>query len=68
MKKFIAFMAALLVGCGKSGDKGELVRGKGDGILRAMWYDFSTGRCFTMGKSDDDGFNARCATNPSSNC
>jgi hypothetical protein len=31
MKKFIAFMAisTLLIGCGKSGDKGELVGVKG---------------------------------------
>jgi hypothetical protein len=39
MKKFIAFMAilALLVSCGKSGDKGELVGVKEvSGTLRNM--------------------------------
>jgi hypothetical protein len=54
--KFIAFMAilALLVSCGKSGDKGELV-----GVQGGRWhpekpYMFCHGACFIMGKSDDD--------------
>jgi hypothetical protein len=56
MKKFIAFMAilALLVSCGKSGQRwiGELK--EVNGILRTIWYDFSTGGAYIMGKSDDD--------------
>ena len=58
MKKFIAFMAilALLIGCGKSGDKGELV-----GINGGKWHPekpygmtLVPGGAFIMGKSDDD--------------
>jgi formylglycine-generating enzyme required for sulfatase activity len=57
MKKFIAFMAilALLVSCGKSGDKGELV-----GVQGGKWHPekpygmtLVPGGAF-MGKSDDD--------------
>lgn len=60
MKKFIAFIAfsflTLLVGCGRSGDKGELV-----GVKGAKWHpekpygmELVPGGSFIMGKSDDD--------------
>jgi gliding motility-associated lipoprotein GldK len=58
MKKFIAFtvFSALLVGCGGSSDKGELV-----GIKGKKWYpekplgmSLIPGGAFIMGKSDDD--------------
>jgi gliding motility-associated lipoprotein GldK len=58
MKKFIAFTAilTLLIGCGKSGDKGELV-----GIKGAKWHpekphgmSLISGGSFIMGKSDQD--------------
>jgi hypothetical protein len=40
MKKFIAYtsLLAVLIGCGKSGDKGELVGiNGGNGILKTLW-------------------------------
>jgi gliding motility-associated lipoprotein GldK len=58
MKKFIAFTAilTLLISCGKSGDKGELV-----GIKGAKWHpekpfgmSLVPGGSFIMGKSDQD--------------
>jgi gliding motility-associated lipoprotein GldK len=58
MKKFIAFTAilTLLISCGKSGDKGELVGTKG-----AKWHPekpfgmaLVSGGSFIMGKSDQD--------------
>jgi gliding motility-associated lipoprotein GldK len=58
MKKFIAFTAilTLLIGCGKSSDKGELV-----GIKGAKWHpekpfgmSLVSGGSFIMGKSDQD--------------
>ena len=58
MKKFIAFTAilTLLIGCGKSGDKGELV-----GVKGAKWHpekphgmSLISGGSFIMGKSDQD--------------
>jgi gliding motility-associated lipoprotein GldK len=58
MKKFIAFTAilTLLISCGKSGDKGELVGAKG-----AKWHpekpfgmSLVPGGSFIMGKSDQD--------------
>jgi hypothetical protein len=57
MKKFIAFMAisTLLIGCGKSSDKGELVVCQvKNGILKTLRNDLSSWWCFIMGKSDDD--------------
>jgi hypothetical protein len=57
MKKFIAFMAisTLLIGCGKSSDKGELVVCQvKNGILKTLRNDLSSRWCFIMGKSDDD--------------
>jgi len=58
MKKFIAFTAilTLIISCGKSGDKGELVGAKG-----AKWHPekpfgmaLIPGGSFIMGKSDQD--------------
>ncbi len=58
MKKFIAFTAilTLLISCGKSGDKGELV-----GIKGAKWHpekpfgmSLVSGGSYIMGKSDQD--------------
>jgi len=58
MKKFIAFTAILtmLIGCGRSSDKGELV-----GVKGAKWHPekpygmtLVPGGAFIMGKSDDD--------------
>jgi gliding motility-associated lipoprotein GldK len=58
MKKFIAFaaMLTLVIGCGKSGDKGELV-----GVTGGKWHPekpygmtLVPGGSFIMGKSDDD--------------
>jgi gliding motility-associated lipoprotein GldK len=58
MKKFIAFTAilSLLISCGKSGDKGELV-----GVKGSKWHPekpfgmtLVPGGSFIMGKSDDD--------------
>jgi gliding motility-associated lipoprotein GldK len=58
MKKFIAFTAilTLLISCGKSGDKGELV-----GVKGAKWHpekpfgmSLVSGGSFIMGKSDQD--------------
>ncbi|MES2575875.1 MAG: gliding motility lipoprotein GldK [Bacteroidota bacterium] len=58
MKKFIAFAAiiTLLIGCGKTGDKGELV-----GVKGAKWHPekpygmtLIPGGSFIMGKSDED--------------
>jgi hypothetical protein len=57
MKKFIAFMAilALLVSCGKSGDKGELVGVKGGKWQPEKPYGMTlVPGAFIMGKSDDD--------------
>lgn len=58
MKKFIAFTAilALLIGCGKTSDKGELV-----GVKGAKWHPekpygmtLVPGGSYIMGKSDED--------------
>jgi len=58
MKKFIAFTAilTLLIGCGKTSDKGELV-----GVKGAKWHPekpygmtLVPGGSFIMGKSDED--------------
>ena len=58
MKKFIAFTAilTLLISCGKSGDKGELV-----GVKGAKWHpekpfgmSLVSGGSYIMGKSDQD--------------
>ncbi len=58
MKKFIAFAAilTLVIGCGKSGDKGELV-----GVTGGKWHPekpygmtLVPGGSFIMGKSDAD--------------
>ncbi|MBP4136724.1 MULTISPECIES: T9SS ring complex lipoprotein PorK/GldK [Flavobacterium] len=58
MKKFIAFaaMLTLVIGCGKSGDKGELV-----GVTGGKWHPekpygmtLVPGGSFIMGKSDAD--------------
>ncbi|OYX81488.1 MAG: gliding motility lipoprotein GldK [Flavobacteriales bacterium 32-34-25] len=58
MKKFIAFMAilSLLISCGKSSDKGELV-----GVKGAKWHPekpygmtLVPGGAYIMGKSDED--------------
>nr|WP_294922515.1 gliding motility lipoprotein GldK [uncultured Flavobacterium sp.] len=58
MKKFIAFatMLTLVIGCGKSGDKGELV-----GVQGGKWHPekpygmtLVPGGSFIMGKSDGD--------------
>jgi gliding motility-associated lipoprotein GldK len=58
MKKFIAFTAilAVLISCGRSSDKGELV-----GVKGAKWHPekpygmtLVPGGAFIMGKSDDD--------------
>jgi hypothetical protein len=56
MKKFIAFMAiALLVSCGKSGDKGELVGVQGEWHPEKPYgMTLVPGGAFIMGKSDDD--------------
>lgn len=58
MKKFIAFMAilTLLIGCGKSSDKGELVGVKGQKWNPEKPYGMTLvpGGAFIMGKSDDD--------------
>jgi hypothetical protein len=43
------------IGCGKSGDKGELVGVKGQNeILKTIRNDLVPGGAFIMGKSDDD--------------
>lgn len=66
MMKFIAFLAILtiLIGCGGSSDKGELV-----GVKGKKWHPekpFGTvlipGGAFIMGKSDDDLANSQDAT------
>ncbi|TRX24423.1 gliding motility lipoprotein GldK [Flavobacterium franklandianum] len=66
MKKFIAFAAilALLIGCGKISDKGELV-----GVKGAKWHPekpygmtLVPGGSFIMGKSDADVANVGDAT------
>lgn len=58
MKKFIAFMAitTLLIGCGKSSDKGELVGVKGQkwNPEKPFGMALVPGGAFIMGKSDDD--------------
>jgi gliding motility-associated lipoprotein GldK len=58
MKKFIAFMAilTLLIGCGKSSDKGELVGVKGSKWHPEKPYGMTLvpGGAFIMGKSDAD--------------
>ena len=66
MKKFIAFTAilTLLVSCGKTSDKGELV-----GVKGAKWHPekpygmtLVPGGAFIMGKSDEDVANVGDAT------
>jgi len=66
MKKFIAFTAilTLLIGCGKTTDKGELV-----GVKGAKWHPekpfgmtLVPGGSFIMGKSDEDVANVGDAT------
>ena len=66
MKKFIAFTAilTLLIGCGKTGDKGELV-----GVKGAKWHPekpygmtLVPGGAYIMGKSDEDVANVGDAT------
>ena len=58
MKKFIAFTAilTLLISCGKSSDKGELVGVKGEKWHPEKPYGMTLvpGGSFIMGKSDDD--------------
>lgn len=58
MKKFIAFTAilTLLIGCGKSSDKGELVGVKGQKWHPEKPYGMTLvpGGAFIMGKSDED--------------
>jgi gliding motility-associated lipoprotein GldK len=65
MKKFVAFSAviALLVGCGKSSDKGELVGVKGRKWHPEKPYGMTLvpGGAFIMGKSDDDLANVQDA-------
>lgn len=65
MKKLIAFtfFSALLVGCGSSGDKGELVGVKGKKWYPEKPYGMSLvpGGAFIMGKSDDDLANVQDA-------
>ena len=65
MKKFIAFTAILtiLIGCGRSSDKGELV-----GVKGKQWHPekpfgmaLIPGGSFIMGKSDDDIANVQDA-------
>ena len=65
MKKFVAFTAiiTLLIGCGRSSDKGELV-----GVKGKKWYPekpygmtLIPGGAFIMGKSDDDLANVQDA-------
>ncbi|WP_291104838.1 MULTISPECIES: gliding motility lipoprotein GldK [unclassified Flavobacterium] len=66
MKKFIAFTAilSLLIGCGKSSDKGELVGVKGGKWHPEKPYGMTLipGGSFIMGKSDDDVANVGDAT------
>ncbi|TDD93758.1 T9SS ring complex lipoprotein PorK/GldK [Flavobacterium cellulosilyticum] len=66
MKKFIAFIAiiTLLIGCGKTSDKGELV-----GVKGAKWHPekpygmaLVPGGSFIMGKSDEDVAHVQDAT------
>jgi len=58
MKKFVAFTAiiALLISCGRSNDKGELVGVKGKKWRPEKPYGMTLipGGAFIMGKSDDD--------------
>jgi formylglycine-generating enzyme required for sulfatase activity len=56
MKKFIAFMAilALLVSCGKSGDKSWSVQGGKWHPEKPYGMTLVPGGAFIMGKSDDD--------------
>jgi gliding motility-associated lipoprotein GldK len=65
MKKFLAFMAilALLTGCGKSGDKGELVGVKGGKWNPEKPYGMTLvpGGAYIMGKSDNDVANIQDA-------
>lgn len=65
MKKFIAFASVLtlLVSCGKSGDKGELVGVKGKKWHPEKPYGMTLvpGGAFIMGKSDDDLANVQDA-------
>ena len=65
MKKFVAFSAlfALLVGCGRSNDKGELVGVKGKKWHPEKPYGMTLvpGGAFIMGKSDDDLANVQDA-------
>jgi len=66
MKKFIAFTAilTLLIGCGKSSDKGELVGIKGQKWHPEKPYGMTLipGGSFIMGKSDEDLANVGDAT------
>lgn len=65
MKKLIAFtvISALLIGCGRSGDKGELVGVKGKKWNPEKPYGMTLvpGGAFIMGKSDDDLANVQDA-------
>jgi gliding motility-associated lipoprotein GldK len=65
MKKLIAFtvISALLVGCGRSSDKGELVGVKGKKWHPEKPYGMTLvpGGAFIMGKSDDDLANVQDA-------
>ncbi|HEY0046156.1 MAG TPA: gliding motility lipoprotein GldK [Flavobacterium sp.] len=65
MKKFVAFTAvvALLVGCGRSNDKGELVGVKGRKWHPEKPYGMTLipGGSFIMGKSEDDLANVQDA-------
>lgn len=65
MKKFIAFTAiiSLLISCGKSSDKGELVGVKGEKWHPEKPYGMTLvpGGSFIMGKSDDDVANVEDA-------
>ena len=65
MKKFIAFASVLtlLVSCGKSNDKGELVGVKGKKWHPEKPYGMTLvpGGAFIMGKSDDDLANVQDA-------
>lgn len=65
MKKFIAFASVLtlLVSCGKTGDKGELVGVKGKKWHPEKPYGMTLipGGAFIMGKSDDDLANVQDA-------
>jgi formylglycine-generating enzyme required for sulfatase activity len=65
MKKFIAFIAilALLISCGKSGDKGELVGVKGEKWRPEKPFGMTLipGGAYIMGKADGDVANIQDA-------